>query len=93
MISEEIDVAFTLPRNLWEAFVGRAQSEQEPESMLLVRAIEQFLQQTAIVQATTQQLARECAELAQLDFNDVGTEEEWLVIQNEALHNTENALG
>ena len=93
MISEHIDVAVTLPRRLWEALVGQAQSEQETETTMLVRAIEQLLQQTTIEQTATQQLARECAELATLTFDDVGTEDEWLVVQNEALHNTENAFG
>lgn len=92
MISEEIDVAVTLPRNLWEAFIGRAQSEQAAESALLVRALEQFLQQPTD-QSITEQLAQECAELAKLDLTDVGTEDEWLVVQNEALYNTETALG
>lgn len=87
MVSEKVDVAVTLPRVLWEALLGRAQSEHKDETTLLVRAIEQFLQQ-----ATTEQLARECAELAELEFEDVGTEDEWLVVQNEALHNVEAAL-
>ena len=87
MVSEKIDVAVTLPRDLWEALLGRAQSEHKDETILLVRAIEQFLQQ-----ATAEQMARECAELAELEFEDVGTEDEWLVVQNEALHNIEATL-
>lgn len=93
MISEKIDVAVTLPRNLWDALLGRAQTEHEDETTLLVRAIERFLQQTADEQTVAQQLKRECAELATLDFDDIGTEEEWLVVQNEALHSVEVALG
>ncbi len=32
-----------------------------------------------------ERLQRECEELAAMEFDDVGTEEEWLIIQNEAL--------
>ncbi len=92
MVSEEIDVAVTLPRVLWEALQGRAQSEHKDETTLLVRAIEQLLEQTTTQQLMEQQLARECAELAKLEFDDVGAEEEWLVVQNEALHSAETAL-
>ena len=45
MSSEKIEVAVTLPCELWEALVWRAQTEQEHETGLLVRAIEQFLHQ------------------------------------------------
>lgn len=93
MISEKIDVAVRLPRTLWDALIGRAQTEHEDETTLLVRAIEQFLQQATDEDTVAQQLERECAELATLDFDDIGTEDEWLVVQNEALHNVEAALG
>ena len=93
MSSEKIEVAVTLPRDLWEALLWRAQTEQEHETALLVRAIEQFLHQAASRHTLAQQLQRERAELAALEFNDVGTEDEWLVVQNEALHETEGALG
>lgn len=92
MSSAEIDVAVTLPRLLWEALQDRAQSEHKDETTLLVRAIEQLLEQTTTPQMMEQQLARECAELATLEFDDVGTEDEWLVVQNEALHTAEAAL-
>ncbi|MCE7987999.1 MAG: hypothetical protein DYG89_43090 [Caldilinea sp. CFX5] len=92
MYSEEIDVAVTLPRALWEALQDRAQSEHKNETTLLVRAIEQLLEQTTTQQMMEQQLARECAELAGLEFDDVGTEDEWLVVQNEALHTAEATL-
>jgi len=93
MSSEKIEVAVTLPRELWEELLWRAQAEQEHETDLLVRAIEQFLHQAASRQTIAQQLRRECEALAALDFDDVGTEDEWLVVQNEALHQTEAALG
>lgn len=93
MRSEKIEVAVTLPRELWEELLWRAQTDQEHETDLLVRAIEQFLHQEINDQPVKQQLRRECDELAALEFEDVGTEEEWLVIQNEALHNAETTLG
>ncbi len=93
MSSEKIEVAVSLPRDLWKELVWRAQTEQEHETDLLVRAIEQFLHQAVSRQTLAQQLRRECAELATIAFDDVGTEDEWLVVQNEALHKTEAALG
>jgi len=93
MRSEKIEVAVTLPLDLWKELVWRAQTEQEHETDLLVRAIEQFLHQAVSRQTTEQQLRCDCAELAALTFDDIGTEDEWLVIQNEALHKTEATLG
>ena len=93
MSSEEIEVVVTLQRDLWEALLWRAQTEQEPATALFVCAIEQFLHQAVSCQILAQQLQRECAELAALDFDDIGTEDEWSVIQNEALYETESALG
>ncbi|MEW5985937.1 MAG: hypothetical protein AB1791_04830 [Chloroflexota bacterium] len=43
-------------------------------------------EQEATNQALAEQLRRECDELALMEFDDVGTEDEWLVVQNEALH-------
>jgi hypothetical protein len=34
-------------------------------------------------------LQRECEALATMEFDDVGTEDEWLIIQNEALNKAE----
>lgn len=78
MLTPQVDMVITVPQDLWEAVRRRAQSEHEDENTLLIRAIKRFLQQT-----TAEQLARECAELAELKFADVGTEDEWLVLQNE----------
>jgi hypothetical protein len=44
-----------------------------------------YLQQEAAKIARAERLQRECEELASLEFDDVGTEDEWLIIQNEAL--------
>jgi len=57
-------------------------------SMVLPRLLWQQLQG----QAQNERLAQECEALAMMTFDDVGTEEEWLDLQNEALHRFENEL-
>lgn len=89
MTIEKIQVSLVLPRDLWEQFLDRAQAEQKDETVLMARAIEQFLQQEAARLATAERLQRECEELATMEFDDVGTEDEWLIIQNEALNKAE----
>lgn len=89
MTIEKIQVSLVLPRDLWEQFLDRAQAEQKDETVLMARAIEQFLQQEAARLATAERLQRECEELATMEFDDVGTEDEWLIIQNEALNKVE----
>ena len=89
MTVEKVQVSLVLPRDLWEQLLGRAQAEQKDETTLLIRAIEQFLQQEAAKMAMTERLQRECEELATMEFDDVGTEDEWLIIQNEALNKAE----
>jgi hypothetical protein len=89
MTTEKIEVSVVLPRHLWERLLWQAQTEQEDETTLLTRAVEQFLQQKAARLALTERLERECAELATLNFEDIGSEDEWLIIQNEALNKAE----
>jgi hypothetical protein len=89
MAIEKVQISLVLPRDLWEQLLGRAQAEQKDETSLMIRAIEQFLQHEAARIARAERLQRECEELATLEFDDVGTEEEWLIIQNEALNNAE----
>jgi hypothetical protein len=89
MTVEKVQVSLVLPRDLWEQLLGRAQAEQKDETTLLIRVIEQFLQQEAAKMAMTERLQRECEELATMEFDDVGTEDEWLIIQNEALNKAE----
>jgi hypothetical protein len=89
MATREIEVSIVLPVDLWEQLQGRAETEKENETSLLIRAIEQFLHQESTRAARNERLKRECDELAAMDFDDVGTEEEWLVIQNEALNKAE----
>lgn len=89
MTIEKIQVSLVLPRDLWEQFLDRAQAEQKDETVLMARAIEQFLQQEVARLATAERLQRECEELATMEFDDVGTEDEWLIIQNEALNKAE----
>jgi hypothetical protein len=74
---------------LWEQLLGQAQSEHRDETSLMIRAIEQYLQQETAKIARAERLQRECEELANLEFDDVGTEDEWLIIQNEALAKAE----
>jgi hypothetical protein len=93
MTIENVEVSVTLPRVLWEQLLQWAQSEQENETTLLTRAIEQFLRQEADKLALAERLERECEELAKMEFDDVGTEDEWLVIQNEALNDAEVNFG
>ena len=69
--------------------LGPAQAEHQDETSLMIHAIEQYLQQEATRIARVERLQRECEELASLEFDDVGTEEEWLIIQNEALAKAE----
>jgi len=89
MTVDNVKVSVSLPRALWEQLLWQAQTEQKDKTTLLVRAIEQFLRQEAARLALTERLQRECEELATLDFDDVGTEDEWLIIQNEALYKAE----
>ena len=89
MTVEKVEVSVVLPRELWEQLLWRAQTEQKDEITLLVRAIEQFLQRETARVALVERLQRECEELATLEFDDVGTEDEWLIIQNEALNKAE----
>ncbi len=93
MTMENVEVSVTLPRVLWEQLLQWAQTERENETALLTRAIEQFLRQEADKLALAKRLERECEELAKMEFDDVGTEDEWLVIQNEALNNAEVNFG
>ena len=93
MTMEKIEVSVILPRMLWEQLLQWAQTEHENETTLLTRAIEQFLQQEADKLALTKRLERECEELAKMEFDDVGTEDEWLIVQNEALNDAEVNFG
>lgn len=45
MNTENVEMSVLLPRNLWEQLHGYAQMEQVEETSLLIRAVEQFLQQ------------------------------------------------
>ena len=90
---ENIEISITLPRSLWEQLLQQAQTEQENETTLLIRAIEQLLRQEATKLALAERLERECEELATMEFDDVGTEDEWLIVQNEALDKAEADLG
>jgi hypothetical protein len=90
---ENVEISVTLPRVLWEQLLSRAKTEQENETTLLVRAIEQFLREEATRLALAERLERECEELAKMEFDDVGSEDEWLIVQNEALNNAEVDLG
>jgi len=89
MTAETVEVSVALPRTLWEQLLWRAQTDKEDETALLIRAIEQFLQQVAAKFALEERLKRECEELAIMEFDDVGAEDEWLIVQNEALAKTE----
>jgi len=93
MTMENVEISVTLPRVLWEQLLSRAKTEQENETTLLVRAIEQFLREEATRLALAERLERECEELAKMEFDDVGSEDEWLIVQNEALNNAEVDLG
>ena len=93
MTVEKVEVSVTLPRALWEQLLWRAQTEKEDETVLLIRAIEQLLQQEAMNLTLAERLQRECEELAMMEFDDTGTENEWLIVQNEALNKVEADLG
>jgi hypothetical protein len=90
---EKVEISVALPRVLWEQLLWRAQTEKEDETTLLVRAIEQFLRQETADSALAERLQRECEELAVMEFDDVGTEDEWLIVQNEALNSIEADFG
>jgi len=89
MSAKEVEISLVLPSDLWKQLQGQAQTARENETTLLIRAIEQFLQQETTRTALAERLRRECEELAMMDFDDVGTEDEWLLIQNEALNKVE----
>lgn len=89
MTVEKIEISVTLPRLLWEQVMQWAQTEHENEATLLTRAIEQFLQQESL----TKRLERECEALVQMEFDDLGAEDEWLLVQNEALNMAEANFG
>ena len=61
MTRERVEVSITLPRTLWEEFLGRVQSEHADETTLLIRAIEQFLHQQATEWSLQERLQRESA--------------------------------
>lgn len=81
MTTENVEISVKLPRDLWEQLVQRAQTEHENETILLTRAIEQFLRQEADRLALNKRLEQECEELATIEFDDVGTEDDWLIIE------------
>ena len=89
MTVENIEISVMLPRLLWEQLLSRAKTEDENESTLLVQAIEKFLREETSKLVQIERLERECKELATMEFGDVGSEDEWLIVQNEALHNVE----
>lgn len=93
MAIESVEVSVKLPRVLWEQLLQWAQTEHENETALVTRAIEQFLRQEADRSALAKRLERECEELARMEFDDVGSEDEWLIIQNEALNDVEVNFG
>ena len=45
----------------------------------MIRAMEQFLQQEVDRTAMAERLQREMEELATMEFDDVGTEDEWQI--------------
>jgi len=85
MSVHDAEVSIALPRDLWEQLLGQTHTSQQEGITLLIRIIEQFLQQEATRTALAKRLERECEELAAMSFEDAGTEDEWLIIQNEAL--------
>jgi len=89
MTTKTVDVSIKLPSSLWDQFLRQARLKQENESTLLTRAITQFLEEEKTRLAHNERLEQECGELAKLDFSDIGTEDEWLILQNEALHQSE----
>jgi hypothetical protein len=89
MTVKKVELSVAVPYALWEQLHWQAQTSKEEETTLLVRALTQFLQQEANKVALVERLQQECEELATLDFHDAGTEDEWLIIQNEALNKTE----
>lgn len=93
MAMENIEVSVTLPRTLWEQMLLWAQTEQKNETILLVHAVERFLKQESAKSTFNKRLEQECEELAKMEFDDVGSEDEWLIIQNEALNHTEVSFG
>ena len=92
MLTENVELSLTLPRVLWEQLHHQAQVVHADETSLLIQALEQFLQQASDKRALAERLLRECDELAGIDFDDVGTEDEWLIVQNEALNRIESEL-
>lgn len=92
MMSEQVELNVTVPRIVWQALHDRAQTERADESALLLRALEQFLYQSTARHQLDDQLARECEQLAHLVIDDIGTDDEWLVVQNQALLQAETEL-
>lgn len=89
---DNIEVSIKLPRLLWTQLLSQAKTADIDESILLAQAVENFLAHEATKIAIAEQLSQECKLLAEMDFDDIGAEEEWLGVQNEALAGFETEL-
>ncbi|MEZ4513367.1 MAG: hypothetical protein R3C62_15980 [Chloroflexota bacterium] len=89
---DDIEVSIKLPRVLWAQLVSQAKTADIDESILLAQAVENFLANEAKKIVVAEQLSQECDLLAGMSFDDIGTEEEWLLVQNEALTGFETEL-
>jgi hypothetical protein len=89
MTIKTVDVSIKLPSALWNQFLYQARLKKENETSLLTRAITQFLEEEKTKASLAERLGQECDELAKLTFDDIGTEDEWLFLQNEALNLSE----
>ena len=85
----EKQISITIPFNLWEQLHAHAHINNVGETILLIQAVEEFLQRCTM----QKRLESECDQLAMMTFDDVGTDDEWLAIENEALEQFEMALG
>jgi hypothetical protein len=68
MSTENIEVSVKLPRVLWEKLLQRADIGQESETILLTKAIEQFLKDEANKLQLAERLAQECEALAEMEL-------------------------
>lgn len=69
---ENVEVAITLPRTLWEELSQQAKMEQSQEARLLIRAIEQFLGHKSTLPETKHKASGDLAKQRQQKKSSMG---------------------
>lgn len=87
-----VDVPLSLPPGQVEVIVLSEKAKSLQESAIKETSAqtsyisEQFMpEKNDLREKSNQQLVEECRQLASMNFDDIGTDEEWTRVQNEAL--------